>query len=142
MVVRRRLRVARWGSSSTDCLIECERAVIWVEGKRDDWLASNISWDVVGDQLARNLEAAWLIAADTGREYCLIIEYEQQLKHHERALIKGYRARTWSAGWPHPDKNQRRQFAQRIGTIRWREITDEWAEVRALPQLADLGKTA
>jgi hypothetical protein len=127
------------GQSSADCLIDCEHAVVWVEGKRDDWLAPSTSWDVARDQLARNLEAAWLLARDTGRDYCLIIAYEEQLKHHEQALVNGYRTGTWSAGWPHLAENQRHEFGQRIGTIRWREIADEWRETRKLPALVDLG---
>jgi len=117
------------GATSADCLIECETAIIWIEGKRDDWLAAGTSWDVCRDQLARNIEAAWLIARETRREYCLIIAYEDQLKHHESALIEGYRGVNWAAGWPHLDEHQRREFAQRIGTIRWRDIAAEWPEV-------------
>jgi hypothetical protein len=117
------------GPSSADCLIECESAIIWVEGKRDDWLANGTSWDVCRDQLARNVEAAWLMARDTGREYCLIIAFEDELKHHEAALIEGYRTVNWAAGWPHLDEHQRREFAQRIGTIRWRDIATEWPDV-------------
>jgi hypothetical protein len=120
------------GPTSADCLVECERAVVWVEGKRDDWLAPGISWDVTRDQLARNIEAAWLLARDTGRDYCLIIAYEEQLKHHEQALIEGYRSGTWSAGWPHLEASERRELGERIGTIRWREIANEWPEIRKL----------
>ena len=89
------------GPSHADCLIECENMIIWVEGKRDDWLAPGTTWDVTRDQLARNLEAAWRVAAETNRDYCLLICHEESLKHHERALINGYRTQTWAAGWPH-----------------------------------------
>jgi len=50
------------GPTYADCLIECERAFVWIEGKRNDWLSPCIKWDVTRDQLARNLEAAWILA--------------------------------------------------------------------------------
>jgi hypothetical protein len=90
------------------------------------------------DQLARDLEAAWLFARRTGRDYCLIIAYEEELRHHEVALIDGYRNGTWSADWPHLDEHQRQEFATRIGTIRWCQIAKEWSDIRELPALMDL----
>jgi hypothetical protein len=127
------------GPTYADRLIECERAVVWVEGKRDDWMQPGTTWDVGRDQLARDLEAAWIFARRTGREdYCLIIAYEEELRHHEVALINAYRNGTWSAGWPHLDEHQRQEFATRIGTIRWCQIAEEWPEIRELPALMDL----
>jgi hypothetical protein len=126
------------GASHADCLIECEHAVIWVEGKRDDWLAPGTSWDVTRDQLARNLEAVWSLATAAGLDYCVIVAYEDTLKHHEQALIDGYRAGTWTAGWPHLSESQRQEFSHRIGTVRWREIVASWPAIAALAPLADL----
>jgi hypothetical protein len=34
------------GPTHADCLIECERAFVWIEGKRNDWLSPSIKWDV------------------------------------------------------------------------------------------------
>jgi hypothetical protein len=45
------------GKSHADCLIECEDAFIWIEGKRFDWLSPTTTWDVTRDQLAHNVEA-------------------------------------------------------------------------------------
>jgi hypothetical protein len=114
------------GSTCADCLIECEHAVIWVEGKRNDWLSYGTDWDVTRDQLARNLEAAADYAAELGKEYCLVICHEAALKHHEQLLVDGYRAMTWSGGWPHIDEARRRDFSQRIGTTTWRKLAEEW----------------
>ena len=55
------------GSTHADCLIECQRAFVWIEGKRNDWLSPSTKWDVTRDQLARNLEAVWWLAGQTGR---------------------------------------------------------------------------
>jgi hypothetical protein len=127
------------GPSHADCLIECERAMIWIEGKRNDWLAPGTSFDVLRDQLARNLEAAWLLAqARKKAEYCLVICYERELKHHERLLIGGYRAKTWNGGWLHLDDARRDDFSGRIGTVRWRDLASEWLPLGELPELQDL----
>jgi hypothetical protein len=47
------------GPTPADCLIECEHAFIWIEGKRFDWLSPSTTWDVMRDQLARHVEAVW-----------------------------------------------------------------------------------
>jgi hypothetical protein len=126
------------GPSHADCLIECERALIWIEGKRFDWLSPSTTWDVTRDQLARNLEAVWMLANAKGKEYCLLICHEHPLKHHEKLLIGGYRNGTWSGGWPHLEQSQRQEFSKRIGTLTWQTIADSWPAISALPELADL----
>lgn len=55
------------GRTHADCLIETEHAVVWIEGKRNDWLSPTIKWDKSRDQLARNLEAAWTLATAAGK---------------------------------------------------------------------------
>jgi hypothetical protein len=112
------------GNTSADCLIECEKAVIWVEGKRNDWLDYSTTWDVTRDQLARNLEAAWACAK--GKEFCLVICHEYTLKYHEGLLIEGYRHGTWSGGWPHLNANERKLLGSRIGTVTWSRLAAEW----------------
>ena len=126
------------GSTHADCLIECERAVIWIEGKRRDWLAPGTKWDVTRDQLARNLEAAWRHASALGKEYCLVICHEEELRHHEQLLVDGYRAGTWAGGWPHVDRAQRRELGRRIGTLRWGAILGTWPRMRSVLALHDV----
>jgi hypothetical protein len=116
------------GKTSADCLIECERAVIWVEGKRNDWLDYSTTWDVTRDQLARNLEAAREYAAE--KDFCLVICHEHPLKYHEELLIEGYRRGTWSGGWPHLNADERRNLGLRIGTVTWNKVAEEWPELR------------
>ncbi len=55
------------GKTHADCLIECEGAFIWIEGKRLDWLSPCTTWDVNRDQLARNVEAVWTVARRPAR---------------------------------------------------------------------------
>lgn len=117
------------GPTSADCLIECEDTVIWVEGKRNDWLDYSTTWDVTRDQLARNAEAAWLYAAKRGKDACLVICHEHQLKHHEELLIEGYRAGSWVGGWPHLTTRERRILGARIGTLRWATFAEQWPAI-------------
>jgi hypothetical protein len=124
----RRLRLE--GDTCADCLIECEDAVIWIEGKRNDWLSSSTDWDVTRDQLARNAEATSLYARARGKEFCLVVCHEGQLKHHEELLLHGYRSGTWSGGWPHLELEDRHLLGQRIGTLRWADICGEWPEIQ------------
>lgn len=118
------------GRTHADALIETEHAVVWIEGKRNDWLSPAISWDVSRDQLARNLEAAWMLATAAGKEWWLVICHEHGLKHHEEHLIHGYRHGTWSAGLPHLPVEVRGQFRSKIGTLRWSRIFDRWPGAR------------
>ena len=124
--------------SCADCRIECERAIIWVEGKRFDWLSPSTTWDVTRDQLARNLEAAWLVAKDKGKEYCVIVCHEYPLKHHEKLLIDRYQKFAWIGGWPHISTKQRMDFARRIGTVTWHRLANRWPGIRDMRELSDL----
>lgn len=128
------------GSTHADCLIECERMFIWIEGKRFDWVSPSTTWDVSRDQLARNLEAVWSVATEKKKDYCLLICHEHPLKHHEQALVNGYRTRTWTAGWPHLTEPQRADFSRRIGTVTWQAIAEKWPQLHA--HLQGLGEPA
>jgi hypothetical protein len=134
--ISRELRLE--GSTCCDCLIDCENTLIWVEGKRNDWLSPSIEYDVARDQLSRNLESVWLLAQKAHKDYWLLICYENVLKHHEECLIEGYRSGTWWGGWPHLHSSIRHQFRKKIGTVRWSKIAARWTELRDLPELSDL----
>jgi len=114
------------GRTSAGCLAVCEEAVIWIEGKRNDWLDYSIRWDVTRDQLARNTEAAWLYANQLGKDFCLIVCHEHPLKHHEELLITGYRDGTWAGGWPHLTSSERQLLGSRVGTVTWAAMAEEW----------------
>jgi hypothetical protein len=120
------------GETCADCLVECERAFVWIEGKRNYWLDPSNTWDVTRDQLARNVEAAWLLARESGKEFCVIVCYENRLKHHETLLIDGYRRGTWTGGWPHLSAEERGRLGSRIGTLTWRRLADEWPPWRSV----------
>jgi hypothetical protein len=127
------------GETCADCLIECEKSIIWIEGKRFDWLSPSTKWDVTRDQLARNIEAVWSLASKVGKDYCLLICHEHPFKHHEELLLRGYRTGSWVGGLPHVPEDIRQEFGRRIGTVRWKSMTSTWPALRDLPELFDLG---
>ena len=114
------------GCTHADCLIECTNGFVWVEGKRNDWLSPCIKWDVTRDQLARNVEAAWLLADRAKKDFWFLICHEYALKHHEQELIDGYRTGTWKAGFPHLSPDTRSLFQKKIGTVPWQTIFGRW----------------
>jgi hypothetical protein len=130
------------GPTYADCLIECEHAILWIEGKRHDWLSTGTKWDLCRDQIARNLEAAWHLAMQAGKECCVLLCHEHELKHHEQLLIDGYRSGTWSGGWPHLPPELRRELGRRIGTVTWSQIVNHWPALRELEELEELADLA
>lgn len=126
------------GPTHADCLIECANALVWIEGKRFDWLAPSTEWDVTRDQVARNIEALASLARTVGKDYRLLICHEYPLKYHERLLIAGYRSGSWLGGLPHVSAEQRRDFALRIGTLTWTTIVWHWRGLANLAELHDL----
>ena len=122
------------GPTHADCLIECEKAFVWIEGKRNDWLSPCTKWDVTRDQLARNLEAAWILATSARKDFWFVLCHERELKHHEAALVAGYRDGTWKAGWPHLPEEVRQVFREKIGIMTWASVFRRWpAIVRPFP---------
>jgi hypothetical protein len=128
------------GRTHADCFVDCEHAVLWIEGKRNDWLDPAIKWDSLRDQLARNLEAAWREAARDDKDFCLLICYERELKHHEQALIAGYRSLTWAGGLLHLSDDIRALLGARIGSVTWGTIVEQWPELRSLNVLRDVSR--
>lgn len=133
----RKLQVLE-GTTYADCLVECQHAIIWIEGKRHDWLSPSTTWDPQRDQLARNVEGAWLTALEQEKEeFCVLLCHETDLSADDQALVEGYRSSELTAGLPHVDQESRLQFAKRIGTVTWAEIVNAWPQLRDDPVLAD-----
>jgi len=126
------------GKTSCDCLVECEKALIWIEGKMNDLLDPSTKWDSSRDQLARNLEAVRLLAMKRAKDYCLVICHEREFKHYEEQLIRGYRNGTWQGGWPHLDDRARREMGDRIGLVTWHRLVETWPGLSELSELRDL----
>jgi hypothetical protein len=125
-------------STHADCLIKCEKVIIWIEGKRFDRISFSTKWDKSRDQIARNLDAVQRLAQEEGKDYCLLICHEYPLSRHENSLVKGYRECTIIGGMPHINEEMRRELGQRIGLVTWHDMACKWEGIRLLPQLYDL----
>ena len=126
-------------SGAVTFVIEGGDAIVWIEGKRHDWLAPHTTWDSARDQLARNLEAAWLYASARDKDFCLLICLEDELRYHEQLLVDGYRSAklVWRVAAPRSRPSEECS-RQRIGLVRWVDVANHWPELRALPELSDL----
>ena len=79
------LRFAQFGTTAGTSTAEDT----WVEGKRNDWLDTSITWDVCRDQLARNVEAAWLRATELGAsEIRFLLCHDHPLRLHGRGAAE------------------------------------------------------
>jgi hypothetical protein len=87
------------------------------------------------DQLARNLEAAWITGAEKRKNFCVLLCHETVLSSEEQSLVEGYRSGELIAGLPHLEESTRLEFKKRIGTLTWREIVEAWPALRADPLL-------
>jgi hypothetical protein len=56
-----------------DSLSPCSSSLFAIEGKRCDWLSPSTKWDSTRDQLARNVEAGWLLARKEGKDYRVLL---------------------------------------------------------------------
>lgn len=111
------------GYTSADCLIECDNVVIWIEGKRTNKLAKNTSYDGKRDQVARNLEAAHQVA--NGKDFRVIVCFEEALEQYEQALIDGYRDGTLTDGLPRLDDVASARRLERVAGSR-ADPTQTW----------------
>jgi hypothetical protein len=83
--------------------------------------------DAQRDQLARNIEASWLVSLERKKdEFCVLLCHETDLGPEEQALIDGYRSGELTTGLPHVDEPTRLLFPKRIGTLTWADIVNRW----------------
>lgn len=62
------------GSSRIDCALFTDKAVIFIEGKRKERMASrDVSWYVGRNQVLRNLDCARALAASLERDYYVLL---------------------------------------------------------------------
>ena len=73
-----------------------------------------------------------MVVASLRKRSLVIVCHEHPLKHHEQALLDGYRAGTWSAGWPHLDEALRRRLGAALGTATWERLAAAWPPLAAL----------
>jgi hypothetical protein len=103
------------GPTSVDCFLETPEAVLLVEGKRTDTVATYTDWCSSRHQIARNLEAAQSVA--NGRRYAVMVAAEKHIEISAAEI---------ALGLPHMTPSERAFLAGHyIGCVLWEEICRE-----------------
>jgi len=126
------------GESSIDCVIETERLVVTVEGKRMDVLSAATDWYGARTQLVRNLEAARELA--NGRRWGTILVSEKLIAE---GSIDAVAASVDNAA-PHLSKPDRARLeAAYLGNITWRQACNAAGiAFDSLPDAVSVGGSA
>ena len=100
-----------------DCLLETEKLVMTIEGKRNDKLSRATDWYPKRSQLVRNLEAAKSVAGDA-REWASILISEHPI---EEGTAPGLEA-VLAESAPHLDDGERASLSDAyLGNLTWRD---------------------
>ncbi len=103
------------GPTSVDCFLETPEAVLLIEGKRTDTVATYTDWCSSRHQIARNLEAAQSISK--GKRYAVMVAAETVLDVSTAEIERGL---------PHMNPCERSFLAGHyIGCVTWRQICVE-----------------
>jgi hypothetical protein len=116
------------GFTSVDCLLETERLVVFVEGKRTEAISKSTDWFPKRNQVIRNLEAA-KERAGSSKEYAVLLCAEKRLEIPESA---------WSDSLPHYSPAEIADLRKHyLGCALWGEIRDKLSPSLKLPDTLD-----
>lgn len=113
------------GFTSADCLLETDRLVVIIEGKRTEPVSAATDWFPQRNQIIRNLECARNLASRK-KNYAVLICAEQPVP------IPGA---AWSASLPHMSETERAELrAHFLGFVLWNRIAAELCDQMSLPR--------
>jgi hypothetical protein len=117
------------GFTHVDCVVETEKLVLFIEGKRTETASENVSWFAERNQIARNLECAKWYARkrDISKEFAVLMVIEEGTNedHHYQSVS----ASRLLASWPHLPANgfgQGSLIDGFLGIVTWQEILKVW----------------
>jgi hypothetical protein len=117
------------GFTHVDCVIETEKLVLFIEGKRNELASKNVSWFIERNQIARNLECAECHAkkATNSKEFAVLMVIEQGTNedHHYQSVATSSLIRSW----PHLTSNGSGQgtlIDAFLGIVTWQDILKVW----------------
>ena len=117
------------GFTTVDCVLETDKALLFIEGKRKDTLSPSTEWFEGRNQLLRNLETC--SEAARGKEFgvLLIAETDPSLNLTKQMA---------EMGLPHLRDNERSDLSERfLGVVLWRNLCDATGiDFQKLPDLA------
>lgn len=125
--------VRKWwafeGFTHVDCVVETEKLVLFIEGKRTETASENVSWFAERNQIARNLECAKWYARKGGisKEFAALMVIEEGINedHHYQSVS----ASRLLGSWPHLPANgfgQGSMIDAFLGIVTWQEILNAW----------------
>jgi hypothetical protein len=124
-VASRRQWWAFEGFTSVDCVLETDRLLVFIEGKRTEPISAATDWYPQRNQIVRNVEVASCAAAETGKDFGVILCAETHVDLPEQAFMDGL---------PHLSESERKALqAHYWGCITWRQIVDALCPDLVLP---------
>lgn len=124
-VASRRQWWAFEGFTSVDCVLETDRLLVFIEGKRTEPISVATDWYPQRNQIVRNVEVASCAAAMTGKDFGVILCAETHVDLPEQAFMDGL---------PHlPEPERKTLHAHYWGCTTWRQIVDALCPDLVLP---------
>lgn len=116
------------GFASVDCMLETEKLLVFVEGKRTEAVSSSTDWFPRRSQVVRCLESARIRAAGR-KNYAVLICSEKAIRIQDAA---------WKDSLPHLAEEERAELQSHfLGFVAWDRISSELCDDMSLPE--DIG---
>lgn len=118
----------RWwafeGFTSVDCLLETERLLVFIEGKRTEGISPATDWFPKRNQVIRNLEVAREMAGKS-KEFAVLVCAEQNMDLPDSA---------WRRSLPHYSESEIDDLKRHyLGCATWAEIVEKLCPGMQLP---------
>lgn len=116
------------GFTSVDCLLETERLLVLIEGKRTEGISKSTDWFRGRNQVIRNLEVARAMAGAT-KEYAVLLCAEKHIELPDAA---------WCDSLPHFSEQDINELQRHyLGCTTWPEIVRSLCPDLQLPDTLD-----
>ncbi|MEN6587359.1 MAG: hypothetical protein ABFE02_15065 [Sulfuricella sp.] len=116
------------GFTSVDCLLETERLLVFIEGKRTEGISSATDWFPRRNQVIRNVEVAREMAGKS-KEYAVLLCAEQHIDLPDKA---------WQESLPHCQDFEIEELKRHyLGCATWSEIVHRLCPDLMLPDTLD-----
>jgi hypothetical protein len=113
------------GFTSVDCVLETDRLIVFIEGKRTEPISAATDWYPQRNQIVRNVEVASCAAMETRKDFGVILCAETPVELSEQAFKDGL---------PHlSEAEQQGLRAHYWGCITWQQVVDELCPSLVLP---------
>lgn len=113
------------GFTSVDCVLETDRLLVFVEGKRTEAISAATDWYPKRNQIVRNVEVASCAAKESGKDFGVILCAETHVELPERAFKEGL---------PHLSESEQQALRTHYwGCITWQQIVDALCPGLELP---------